>query len=326
MKAMILAAGLGTRLWPLTEDRTKPAVPFLGKPLIHYSVEYVRAVGIRDVVVNLHHKPESMHEALGDGSRLGVKIEYSYETEILGTGGALDKVRELLDDHDDFVVMNGKVVTDLDLAAAIETHRRRDAIATLVLKPNHRREHFTIVHLDDQGDIARFEGFPDDASNREIPGSPLMFTGIQVLSPRIFEFIPRHRFSHTTTEAFPAAIRAGERVAAHVGDGEWREMSTLERYLGESLAAMEARGLEVVAGERTVVDEGATVTRSVLWNDVRIERGAAVTEAVLGDGVVVREGERIERSVVVRAAIAARIERGEVRGDNLVVPLGPVLD
>jgi NDP-sugar pyrophosphorylase family protein len=325
MKAMILAAGLGTRLWPLTEDRTKPAVPFLGKPLVVYALEYVRGVGVRDVVVNLHHRPESVRDALGDGSRWGLRVEYSYEPEILGTGGALDKVRASLE-GDDFVVVNGKIVTDLDLAAAVETHRERGAIATLVLKPNPRREHFTIVHLDCEGDVARFEGFPDEPGRRDEPAVPLMFTGIQVVSPRLFDFIPRGRFSHTTTEAFPAAIRAGERVAAHVADGVWRELSTLERYLGESLAVMGARGLDVAAGEGTVVEPGAHVTRSVLWKGVRVERGAVVREAVLGDGVRIPAGERVERAAVVRAEIVREAGRGERRGDNLVVPLGPVLD
>jgi NDP-sugar pyrophosphorylase family protein len=322
---MILAAGLGTRLWPLTEDRTKPAVPFLGKPLVQYAVEYARQAGIRDVVVNLHHRPESVRDVLGDGHRFGARIEYSFEPEILGTGGALDKVRDLLA-GDDFVVLNGKIVTDIDLRAAIDTHRSRGAIATLVLKPNARREHFTIVHLDDQGDIARFEGFPDDPSHHGLPGAPLMFTGIQVLSPRIFDFIPRGCFSHTTTSAFPAAIRAGERVAAHVADGEWRELSTLERYLGESLAVMRTRGLAVVAGEGSHIEDGAEVERAVLWNGVVVARGATVRDAVLGDGVRIGSGERIEGAVVVRAEHVDRVERGEVRGDNLVVPLGPVLD
>jgi NDP-sugar pyrophosphorylase family protein len=325
MKAMILAAGLGTRLWPLTEDRTKPAVPFLGKPLVQYAVDYVRGAGIRHVVVNTHHKPESVHDALGDGSRWGVRIDYSHEPEILGTGGALDRVRGLLED-DDFVVVNGKIVTDLDLGAAIATHRSRNAIATLVLKPNDLREHFTIVHLDDQGDISRFEGFPDDPDHRGLPGKPLMFTGIQILSPRIFDFIPRGTFSHTTMSAFPDAIRAGERVAAHVDDGTWREMSTLERYLGESLAVMREQGLGLVAGEGTSVDEGALVEDSVLWNDVRVDRGAEVREAILGDGVRIGEGERIVHAAVVRASHVSHVERGEVRGENLVVPLGPVLD
>src|SRR6185295_17568408 len=94
MKAFILAAGFGTRLWPLTEDRTKAAIPFLNCPLINYSVEYLASHGIRDIIVNLHHQPESIRTALGDGSKLGVKIEYSVEDEILGTSGALDRVRQ----------------------------------------------------------------------------------------------------------------------------------------------------------------------------------------------------------------------------------------
>jgi len=325
MKAMILAAGLGTRLWPLTEDRTKPAVPFLGKPLVVYSLEYVRDVGIEDVIVNLHHMPESVRAALGDGSAWGARVTYSFEPEILGTGGALDKVRDRLED-DDFVVVNGKLVTDLDLAGAIETHRRRRAIATLMLKPNHRREHFTNVQVDGNGDILGFKGFPDGPGATVSQETPLMFTGIQILSPRIFEYIPRDCFSHTTTKAFPAAIEAGERVTSYVADGEWREMSTLERYLGESLAVMEARGIDVVSGAGTVVEDGASVDRSVLWNAVRIERGAVVRDAVIGDGVRIAKGEVVERSVVVRADLVREIERGTVRGDNLVVPLGPVLD
>src|SRR6185295_3559350 len=122
MKAFILAAGFGTRLWPLTEDRSKPAIPFHNRPLIAYSVEYLASHGIRDIIINLHHQPESITQALGDGSQLGVKIEYSLEKEILGTSGALDRVREQLSD-DDFVVINGKIVTDINLNAAIEAHR-----------------------------------------------------------------------------------------------------------------------------------------------------------------------------------------------------------
>src|SRR5437764_532988 len=89
MKAVILAAGFGTRLWPLTEDRTKPAIPFLNRPLIAYAVDYLAAHGIRDIIVNLHHQPESIRRALGDGSALGVRLHYSFEEEILGTSGAI---------------------------------------------------------------------------------------------------------------------------------------------------------------------------------------------------------------------------------------------
>src|SRR3954463_11221161 len=142
MKAMILAAGFGTRLFPLTIDRTKPAIPFLGKPLVGYVAEYLAHFGIKDVVVNLHHQPESVIRALGDGSDFGVHIEYSREEpKILGTAGALDNARGGPQD-DNVVDINGKIIPDIDIAAAIETHRNAAAIATMVLKPNAKREKF----------------------------------------------------------------------------------------------------------------------------------------------------------------------------------------
>src|SRR5215217_5374107 len=146
MKAMILAAGFGTRLFPLTIDRTKPAIPFLGKPLVGYVAEYVARFGFKDIVVNLHHQPESVREVLGDGSEYGVKIHYTEEVpDILGTSGALDNARHLLED-DTFVIVNGKIITDIDIAEAIATHKKSGAIATMVLKPNIKREKFTEVN------------------------------------------------------------------------------------------------------------------------------------------------------------------------------------
>src|SRR5262245_29568067 len=130
MRAVILAAGFGTRLWPLTEDRTKPAIPFLNRPLISYSVGFLAGHRIRQIIVNHDHQPESIRQALGDRSQSGAEIEYSYEKESLGTSGALDKVKDRLTD-DDFVVMNGKIISAMDLAAAIRHHRENKALATL---------------------------------------------------------------------------------------------------------------------------------------------------------------------------------------------------
>src|SRR3982751_2462526 len=159
MRAMILAAGYGTRLWPLTEDRTKPAIPILGRPLVGYVAEYLGRYGFQDVVVNLHHRPESVRAALGDGSRVHVRLEYIEEPVILGTSGALDNARHLLE-GDTFVVINGKIITDINLAEALETHRRTNALATLVLRPNPLRERFSIVKT--KGDlITGFGGMPE---------------------------------------------------------------------------------------------------------------------------------------------------------------------
>ncbi len=333
MKGFILAAGFGTRLWPLTEDRTKAAIPFLNRPLINYSVEYLASHGIAEIIVNLHHQPESIRVALGDGSKLGVKIEYSLEDEILGTSGALDRVRESLLD-DDFVVINGKIVTNIDLGEVIAEHRKQNAIATLVLKRNTALEHFSIVEIDDRDRITRFAGFPDAAFPRAavteatvFPGAvvartdpaPLMFTGIQVLSPRIFEYIPRGYFSHSTIHVYPQAIAAGEAVVGHVSATDWYEMSTVSRYLEAHLRLME--GGSVITGQDCVIQRGASVEQAVLWDRVTVETGASVRQSVLADGVRIPANAVIERAVVVRRDIARHIERGKVVGENVIVPV-----
>jgi NDP-sugar pyrophosphorylase family protein len=336
MRAMILAAGYGMRLWPLTSDRTKPAIPFLGRPLVGYVAEYLSRYGFRDVVVNLHHRPESVRTALGDGNRFGVRLEYVEEERILGTSGALDNARHLLEDET-FAVVNGKIVTDINLAEAIETHRRERALATLVLFPNTKRERFTVVETDAEL-ITGFGGMPAPASdNAGVNGAndlngddrnvPLMFTGIQILEPRIFDYIPRGVFSHSTVDVYPQAIARGERVVAHVAAGRWYELSTIKRYLEISLELLKEYGREVEAGENCRVSAGAEVKESILWDDVVIEDGARVRRAVLGDRVRVERGETMENVAVVRAELVRGEEPppkalpGEFRGENFVVQL-----
>src|SRR6185295_2731637 len=159
MRAIILSAGYGTRLWPLTEDRTKPALPILGKPLVGYVAEYIASYGFDDIVVNLHHRPESVRAALGDGSKFGVKLHYVEEPVILGTSGALDNTREFFQDET-FLAINGKIITDVDLRAALATHSKTNALATLVLLENTQRERFSIVQVD-RGRITGFGGMPN---------------------------------------------------------------------------------------------------------------------------------------------------------------------
>ena len=349
MRAMILAAGYGTRLWPLTIDRAKPAIPFMNRPLVGYVAEYLARFGCDEVVVNLHHRPDSVRAALGDGSRFGVRLRYVEEPEILGTSGALDNARHLLDGGT-FVVVNGKIATDIDLHAALETHRRRNAIATLVLRPNPERERYSTVLVRD-GLIAGFGPAPtprasDNADDENPPdpgtragsgvagsaagdaaGVPLMFTGIQILEPRIFDYIPPKVFSHSTADVYPKAWQSGERVVAHVAGGMWYELSTIRRYLETSVHLLRMQGREVEVGEGSDIEEGAEVSESVLWEDVRVERGARVRRAVLGAGVRVRAGEVLEDVAVVRAELTRGVERpekglaGEVRGTNFVAPL-----
>ncbi|MFN6964766.1 MAG: sugar phosphate nucleotidyltransferase [Pyrinomonadaceae bacterium] len=325
MKAMILAAGFGTRLFPLTIDRTKPAIPFLGRPVVQYVAEYLRAFGITDLVVNLHHQPDSVIRALGDGSDYGVRIQYSIEQpEILGTSGALDHARHLLGDEA-FVIVNGKIVTDIDIAAAIKTHRDTGAVATMVLKPNAARERFTEVVVED-GLVRGFGGYPEPAAAAGDP-VPMMFTGIHILEPSVFEYIPRGVYSDIVPTFYQPAIERGETIAAHIADGRWFELSTLRRYLDISLAMMTA-GCSVQIGRGSVVADRADVTDSVIWDDVVVEPGATLRRAVIADGVRVRSGQRFENAVVVRAAsvracssIPEKAPAGFFDGENYVVPL-----
>ncbi|MGE0882443.1 MAG: sugar phosphate nucleotidyltransferase [Blastocatellales bacterium] len=330
MKAMILAAGFGTRLWPLTIGRTKPAIPFLNRPLIAFTIDYLRNYGFEDVIINLHHEPESVKEQIGDGSRFGVRIHYSLEEpEILGTSGALDRVRDQLD-KETFVVINGKIITDIDLAAALETHRKMKALATLVLLPNVKRERFSEVKITDDGRIAEFAGFPDAQSAIGNQQSPLMFTGIHVMEPEVFDYIPRGVFSDSVRDVYPAAMTDGKTIAAHVAasDSFWRELSTIERYLEISLEFLARENRDVAMDAGCLIESGAQIVRSILWKGVRVESGAQLSECIVGDNVRIPAGSDFNRSVIVRAELAAGSERpekalpGQLIGENLVVKFG----
>ncbi len=328
MPAMILAAGYGTRLWPLTADRAKPAVPFLNKPLISYVLAHLRAFGIRSMIINLHHHPETVRRAVRQHAPPDVDLHFSYEPRVLGTGGALDRVRDRLASGP-FVVVNGKIITGIDLRAVLDTHLKRRALATLVLKPNTARERFSRVNVDATGRIVGFGGFPspeEECGERRGADPPLLFTGIQILDPRIFDYLPRDRFSHTTSEAYPRAIERGELLAAHITDEPWYELSTLGRYLETHLRFLRARGQSMISGPETIVDPGARVTDSVLWERVRVERGARLHRCIVGDDVVIPSGARWDQVAIVRAERCPSPQRGEIVRENLIVPIEPVAD
>jgi NDP-sugar pyrophosphorylase family protein len=331
MKTMILAAGFGTRLFPLTIDRTKPAIPFLGKPLVGYVAEYLAGYGFKDIVVNLHHQPDSVIEALGDGSDFGVTIEYTIEQpDILGTAGALDNARHLLD-GDTFLIVNGKIITDIDIAAAAETHKRSGALATLVLKPNVKRERFTIVDTDD-GFIKGFGAMAKPLTENEIRDTeheittPLMFTGIHFVEPRIFDYIPPGVFSDTVSDVYKPAMAQGEKFAAHVSEGEWFELSTIPRYLDISLSMM--KDCDVFTGTNCHISPNAAIRDSVLWDDITIGDDVSLYRTIIADGVTIEPGEHFENAAIVRAEMVRNCEeipekalKGYILGENYIVPL-----
>lgn len=217
MRAMILAAGLGTRLRPLTNTVPKALVPVAGRPLIEYGLLFLKSHGIEDVVINLHHLGEKISAALGDGSVYGLRITYSPEASVLGTGGGIKKAQAFLD-GETFVVLNCDTILDLDLGALLAAHRQNHATATLVLRPDPEAARYGILETDAGGRIRRFLGQPAEVSE---PLSAFMFTGLQVLEPRIFDFMSEGKTFGTTVETYPQMLRTGEPLYGFIHTGPW---------------------------------------------------------------------------------------------------------
>ena len=219
MRAMILAAGLGTRMRPLTDHLPKALVPVAGRPLIEYALRFVQFHGIEDVVVNLHHLGNKIRDALGDGSTYGLRIRYSPEDPILDTGGAIKQAQPLLDGAP-FLVLNADTILDFDVADFLAAHRRAGALATLLLRPNPDPQRFGLIETDRRGLIRRIRGEPHDMiATEEL--SPAMFTGCQILEPEIFTHMPAGRAFSTTHDLYPRLIREGKELFGMQHPGAW---------------------------------------------------------------------------------------------------------
>lgn len=225
MKAMILAAGLGTRLRPLTDHLPKPLLPLGDRPLIHYSLFLLKKYGITEVMINLHHYGDKLKQALGDGSRLGLQIRYSEEPQILGTGGGIKKVSEFFADRP-FFLINGDILVDVNLDNVAAHHLKKKASATMVLREDADADAWGAVEADSQGRVRRLLGRGDWKGERL---NKYMFTGIHVLEPQIFAHIPGGCF-YSIIDAYLEMLKGNERVFGYVMSGYWMDLGTPERY------------------------------------------------------------------------------------------------
>lgn len=239
MRAMILAAGFGTRMRPLTDTLPKALVPVAGRPLIEYTLLFVKSYGVEEVVLNLHHLGHLLRDALGDGSAYGLRITYSPEDPILDTGGGIKNAQPFLDDEP-FLVLNADTILDFNLTAFLAAHQQTHAIGTLLLRPNPDEEHYGLIETDQRGVIRRIRGEPSEIQINE-PLSRLMFTGCQVLEPRIFEYMPVGCAFSTTHELYPQLIRAGETLQSVVHTGPWMVVDDAEGIARATKAIVSGR-------------------------------------------------------------------------------------
>jgi NDP-sugar pyrophosphorylase family protein len=222
---MILAAGRGTRLAPLTHTTPKPLLEVAGRPLIEHIIEFLTASGIDDVVINLHHLGHLIEERLGDGARFGVRIRYSWEETILDTGGGIRHAEPLLA-GEPFVVVNGDSLLELALGEVVAFHRTRGALATIVVRPDPEAARYGLVELDDADRVRRISGRPPDAPTG-LRG--FMFPGLHVFGPGIFEWMDADRGPFgVVRETYPRLIAAGQPVFGFVTAARWVNIDTPE--------------------------------------------------------------------------------------------------
>jgi NDP-sugar pyrophosphorylase family protein len=221
-KAMVLAAGLGTRLRPLTDTTPKALLEVGGRPMIEYPLRMLARAGVAEVVVNVHHFAEQIHATLGDGSRYGLQIRYSPEDPILDTGGAIARVRPFLDDGP-FVVANCDALLDPDLAAVWALHQREGALVTLVVREDPEAERYGALDLDPSARVKRFLGQPAQVSG---PLERRMFCGVHLVSPPLFAHMPPRDVFSITRDVYAALVRQGAPIFGFDHRGYWRDLGT----------------------------------------------------------------------------------------------------
>ena len=230
MKAMVFAAGQGLRLGALTTTTPKALIPVAGRPMIEYPLRLLRHYGISEIIVNLHHLGEQIETYLGDGSKLGLRISYSKEAELLDTGGGLLKAKPFLQDGT-FIVINTDVLIDLPLDEVIDFHKKSKTATTLVLRPDELADQYGSIDIDADGKIYRFL----QAQRPESPpisGTKLMFTGVQILEPRVFDYMNMEKGLQkfgTTKHTYPRMLLEGEKLCGFYFDGFWQDVGTVDR-------------------------------------------------------------------------------------------------
>jgi len=288
MRAMILAAGLGTRLRPLTEHTPKPALPVVDVPNIVRTMAHLRRAGITEIVVNLHHRPEVLRALLGDGAALGVSIAFSEESpEILGTGGGILRARSLLGDGT-FCVINGDALFAPDLEAAVAAHRSSGAIATMVVRRDPDAERLGAVGIDGCNRVRRLVDTGAERADLALH----MFTGVHILEPEIFPLLPEN--GCIVRGAYMPLVLRGGPLCAHVDRGAFCDLGTPRSYLEANVGL--ASGRVRIAGYEPPqagvhVGEGAILAAScTLGEGTVVERRARVGDGVVLERCLVRAG------------------------------------
>jgi len=280
--ALVLTAGLATRLRPLSLVRAKAAMPVAGEALVRRILRRLHAAGVRDAVLNLHYLPHTITREVGDGADLGMRVRYSWEMPVLGSAGGPRQALPLLDGPT-FLIVNGDTLTDVDVTALVDEHRRTRALVTMAVVPNREPEKYGGVLVDNGGAVTGF-------SRRASTDPSHHFVGVQVADAAGFASVAPGAVAESFTALYPELIRARPgSVRAFVTDASFLDIGSPDDYLQTTLRL--ARGdRSRLRGARTQIAPTARVVDSVLWDDVAVGAGASLLGCVVTDGVRVPDG------------------------------------
>lgn len=305
MKAMVLAAGKGTRLFPLTGVIPKPMAPVAGKPIIQRIFELLAEAGVEEVHVNVHHLAEAILRYYGEEPRVdGMAVRFAREDELMGTAGGVKRLADRFDET--FVVVMGDALTDIDVREVVSFHKERGALATLALMRVSDTSQYGVVELDSEKSIV---GFQEKPCPREAV-SDLANTGIYVLEPEVLDrYIPQSAFFDFAEDVFPLLLEAGERFVGYEGDFYWSDIGNLEAYLAAQRDALSGKVRVRIPGERR--GEGLWVGRDAWLDPTAAFEGQVVIrqDVVVGRGVTlvgdvtVGSGCRVHPEATVKSSI-----------------------
>jgi mannose-1-phosphate guanylyltransferase/phosphomannomutase len=306
MQAIIIAGGQGTRLRPLTYDLPKPVVPIFNRPFLHYQIELLKRHGIDDIILNLHYLADVLERELGDGSQWGVRLRYVYETEPMGTAGAVALARPLLGDEP-VLVLNGDLLTDMDLTRFLAFHREIGGQISIGLTRVSDPTAYGLVFLNGQGRITRFLEKPsaDEAVVDTVNA------GIYWIEPAVLDRVPAGQPYSFERGLFPGLLDDGEVLGGYLQRAYWLDIGTPQKYyqahydmlngrMKLAIPDIEPNADQIWMGDDVQIDPSASLLGPVYLGDgVRIGRGARINPyTVLFDGVTISDGVWVEESLI----------------------------
>jgi len=340
LKAMILAAGLGTRLRPLTNVVSKPMVCMAGRPCMEHAVRLLKKYGVTEIMVNLHYMPEMIREHFGDGSALGLQISYSHEKELMGTAGGFKQIEKFFGDEPALIV-SGDALTDINFGEFLRFHQENRGIATLALKRVADSTQYGVVVCEKE-QIIQFQEKP----KKKEAISNLANTGIYLFEPEIFQHIPKGMFYDFGKQVFPELLANGKKMCGYVMQEYWCDVGDLNVYreahydmltgvvkvelpgkrfegsiwLGERVSVHPSAALvgpmlignnctvkegariygPAILGDNTIVGKNVVIKRGILWNSVVVEDEAELADSVVADGCLISGGILLKNKVYVK--------------------------